>query len=563
MKKINYILVTVLALAALVSCVKDLNTLPLNDYDTTSEDAYVDQASYLSGLAYINAYYNFVSQNSAGNSDLSFDDAGQSELIRQWLVMNDLPTKSQDIGWGDSYITDITNHTWTNADNNAIIAVYTRCMKGIALVNEYLLQTTDQKLELRGHTEFKDAIAQYRAEAKFHRAMFYYIMMDLFGNPPHALEENIGGELPKQIKRADLFNWLEEELLALVADDSAMPAKGAVPYPRPTKDAAKALLARMYLNAEVYTGTARWEDAKKYAKEVIDNGYSLHPNYQELFMQDNGQTCANDEFIFAIEYDHASAQSWGGTTTLSSGAFDDPMNGILFQYLGVKDVQYVSAEKWNGYHVNPEFVAENFEINGVDADWAARKKAIDDWNKALEKDEQAVIANIGLGYDKEKSDRRLFLLNEGEPDYKATVSTTGWRVWKWASISSDGKVVKRGGDEDSDWKLSSADFAIFRLPEMYYIYAESDARLHGGTTSDATAVGYIKALRNRAGLSTKSSLTVEDILKDKAAEYLWEGQRRQDEIRLGIFDSDKNRWIYPILESDRAANQNLEQNPGY
>ena len=538
MKKINLIIVAIAALAALSSCIKDLNTLPLNDYDATSEAAYVDQDSYLCGLAYINAYYNFVSQNSAGNSDLSFDDAGQSELIRQWLVMNDLCTKSQDIGWGDSYITDINNHTWTNADNNAFIAVYTRCMKGIALVNEYLLQTTDEKLELRGHTDFKDAVAQYRAEAQFHRAMFYYILMDLFGNPPFALEENIGGELPKQIKRADLFVWLEGQLTDLLKDGSAMPAKGAVPYPRPNKDAVKALLARMYLNAEVYTGTARWEDAKKYAKEVIDNGYSLHPKYQELFMQDNGQTCSNDEFIFAIEYDHAKAQSWGGTTTLSSGSFDDNVNKAVAAYLGVTGVEYVSAEVWNGYHMDPEFVDENFEIKGVNWD------------------------GEGLGFDTATSDKRLCLYAGGK-DYKSTDSTTGWRVWKWAYISSDGSVVLRGTDEQTDWKLSSADFAIFRLPEMYYIYAESDARLHGGTTSDATAVGYIKALRDRAGLTTKTSLSVEDILKDKAAEYLWEGQRRQDEIRLGIFDSNKNRWIYPILESDRAANGNLEQNPGY
>ena len=109
----------------------------------------------------------------------------------------------------------------------------------------------------------------------------------------------------------------------------------------------------MYLNAEIYTGTARWEDAKQYAKEVIDNGYSLHPNYRELFLYDNGQTCANDEFIFAIEYDAEKAQSWGGTTTLCSGAFSDEMNEIVAKYLGVTEVNYVSPEKWNGYHLNP------------------------------------------------------------------------------------------------------------------------------------------------------------------------------------------------------------------
>jgi len=571
-KNITKYIVSAFALVALVSCVKDLNTLPLNDYDTTSEVAYIDEESYLRGLAYINAYYNFVSRDDAGNADISIDDAGQSELLRQWLNMNDLCTKSLDIGWGDSYISDIESHTWTNADNNAFIAVYTRCMKGITLANEFLLQTTDDKLELRGHTAFKDKVAQFRAEARFHRCMFYYIMMDEFGRPPFALEEHIGGELPKQIERADLFIWLETELLDLVSDESAMPAKGEVAYPRPNKDAAKALLARMYLNAEVYTGTPRWEDAKKYAKQVIDNGYSLHPKYQELFMHDNGQTCCNDEFIFAIEYDHYSAQSWGGTTTLSSGAFDDVMNNMLAPYLGIKDVAYVSMEVWNGYHLNPEYVEENFEINGV-TDWATRKKEVDDMKAAVQKKSEAatpeeaekiVIPEIGIGFDASISDKRLLLCNEGEGEYKASISTSGWRVWKWAAMTSDGSAVKRGGDDNTDWKLSSADFAIFRLPEMYYIYAEADARLHNDVTTDATAVGYIKALRDRAGLSTPSSLSVEAILKDKAAEYLWEGQRRQDEIRLGIFDSDKNRWVYPLLESDIAAyNGNLTQNAGY
>ena len=130
-------------------------------------------------------------------------------------------------------------------------------------------------------------------------------------------------------------------------------------------------------------------------------------------------------------------------------------------------------------------------------------------------------------------------------------------------MSSDGTVVPRGDDSNPDWKYSSADFAFFRLPEMYYIYAEADANLNGGTTTDATALGYIKQIRDRAGLTTPASMTVAQILKDKAVEYLWEGQRRQDEIRMGIFDTDPNRNVYPILESDRSANPKLEQNPGY
>lgn len=537
-------IITVFALLALTACENDLNTLPLNDYDQTSEVAYNNADSYLKGLAYINAYYNFVSQNDPGQSDLSFSDAGQSELLRQWLNLNDLPTGSLDIGWGDSYISSIAAHTWTNADNNAIIAVYTRCMKGIALVNEFLLQTTESKLAARGHNSSAKEVAGYRAEARFHRAMFYYILMDCFGIPPFAMEENIGGELPKQKTRAELAKWIEDELLDLVADGSAMPKKGEVSYPRPNQDACYALLARLYLNDEVYTGTPRWADAKTAAANVIKNGYTLHGNYRELFMQDNGQKCSNDEFIFAVEYDTDHARSWGGTTTLSSGAFDDATNAAVVTYLKATSfpelaTPYVSAEVWNGYHMDPAWASANLEIKG--------------------------LGTAPLGFDPEQSDKRLMLCaGDLASAYSSKTSGAGWRVWKWAKISSDGTMVERGDTDNPAWKFSSADFAIFRLPEMYYIYAEADARLNGGSTSDADAISYIKALRDRAGLPAPgASMTVEYILKDKAAEYLWEGQRRQDEIRLGIFDTDPNRYVYPILESDRSVNPNLEQNIGY
>lgn len=546
MKKI-YFLLTVAAGLLAVSCIKDLDALPLNDYDLTSEAAYVDGDSYLKGLAYINAYYNFVSQNDPGSSDLpSFKDAGQSELLRQWLVLNDLSTKALDISWGDSYVIPVNDHTWTNAANTAITAVYTRALKGVVLANEFLLQTTDQKLAARGHEQYKNDVARYRAEARFHRAMFNYILLDIFGNPPYATEANIGGELPKQFDedfakgRKGFFEALEKEVIDII-ENSALGAKGEVPYPRPNKDAAKALLARMYINAEVYTETARWADAKKYADEVIANGYYLHPNYHELFYQDNGETCSKDEFIFAVEYDCDQAQSWGGPTTLSSGAFNDTMNETLAKYLGLP-VPYISAEKWNGYRIDPDFIAKNAE--GITYD-----------------------GSKPLGYDPEKGDQRLHLIIEEDitaPGYTYSPSgaTAGWRMWKWPFMDSKGTVYEREVP-GANWKLSSADFAVFRLAEMYYIFAEADARMHGGTTTDAQAVGFIQALRNRAGLQTGSSLTVEQILKDKAIEMLWEGQRRQDEIRLGIFDPDSKRNVYPLLETDRSVNPNLKQNPGY
>ena len=116
---------------------------------------------------------------------------------------------------------------------------------------------------------------------------------------------------------------------------------------------------------------------------------------------------------------------------------------------------------------------------------------------------------------------------------------------------------------------------------MYLIYAEAQARIDGGITADAKALGYIKALRDRAGLSTPSSINLDFILKERACELMLEGHRRTDLIRNGYFTSmsfswpykngiptggvaiDSYRTIYPILQTDLTQNPNLVQNPGY
>ncbi|HQB24020.1 MAG TPA: RagB/SusD family nutrient uptake outer membrane protein, partial [Bacteroidales bacterium] len=176
MKKITKIsFLAVLAfLLVPVSCINDLDTLPLNETDATSETAYAEPASYLNGLAYIYGYWALVSQGDAGSSDISVSDAGQSELARMYMVLNELSTDSFKIIWGDNYVAPIQYQRWTSADNEAIIAVYTRCMKGITLVNEYLIQTDDEKLDERGHSGEKETIHGYRVEARFNRALFYY-----------------------------------------------------------------------------------------------------------------------------------------------------------------------------------------------------------------------------------------------------------------------------------------------------------------------------------------------------------------------------------------------------
>ncbi|MBR1576262.1 MAG: RagB/SusD family nutrient uptake outer membrane protein [Bacteroidales bacterium] len=587
MKKIYSLLFVAVALLSATSCLKDLDTLPLNLTDPISETAYADENSYLMGLAYVNAYWAFVSQTDPGSADISAPDAGQSELLRQFLNLQEMSTDSFKCTWGDSYVADLCADSWTPT-NTAVTIVYTRLLKGIALANEYLLQTEDDRLDARGHGALKETVHGYRAEARFHRALFFWALMDLYGNPPFPMPENIGGELPPQKSRAELFDWLETELTDLLAEGSDMPKKGEVSYPRPTQGSVAALLARMYLNAQVYTGTARWQDAKDMAAKVIGMGYKLHPSYEELFMQDNTENgAAADEFIFGIDYDKDHSQSWGGTTTYAS-AFFDKSRAIVAYLLGYDYGSTIVPEEWNGYHVSNEYVSY-FNLKGIswndpDAGYTYNNPDLEDFNgdgTVDDKDNEARakqaedLPGYTFGYDREASDKRAFFINQGIPAFDNSKTESGWRCWKFSGRYTDGHL--------NDQSFSSMDFPIFRLAEMYLIYAEADARLNGGKVSSSEAKGYIKALRDRAGVATPADdeLTLDWLLAERARELMLEGQRRTDLIRYGYFTSASFPWpykggvpegrvaipafrtIYPIIDADLNANTNLVQNPGY
>ncbi|HKK11311.1 MAG TPA: RagB/SusD family nutrient uptake outer membrane protein, partial [Flavobacteriaceae bacterium] len=428
--------------------------------------------------------------------------------------------------WNDGTIKDLHYQNWTPG-NEFIRTMYDRIMYQISLANEFIRQTTDDKLSSRGvDASLQAEIKTYRAEARFMRALSYYHALDLYRNPPFVTDEDIvGAFLPEQTNAQDLFNYIESELLAIDAD---LVAPGQNEYGRADKAAAWMLLANLYLNAEVYTGTERYADAKMEVEKVINsNQYSLDPNYQHLFMADNN---LSPEIIFPIISDGLHVQSYGGMAFMVHA----PIGGSMVPQ------DYGVGSGWAGVRTTPSFV-EKFP--GMENS--------DDGREMFYTDGQTLeIANI-------------------------TNFTDGYTAPKYKNIDSNGSP---GADPD----FPDTDFPMFRLGEAYLIYAETTLRGGGGDTN--TALGYINMLRERAygdtsGNISASDLTLDFILNERARELYWECHRRTDLIRFGQFSSsgiwswkgkvqtgtttEAFRDVFPIPTSDLSANPNLEQNPGY
>ena len=187
-----------------------------------------------------------------------------------------------------------------SADNSFVKAMYARIYFQIPIANVFIQESNEDKMSERSFSEESKAeIRIYRAEARFLRALSYYHAMDMFGNVPFVDENTvIGSSDVPQISRSDLFDWIESELLAI---EDILLEPSQVPYGRASKAAAQSLLAKMYLNAEVYTGSSRWSDCIAYCNEVIGDGtFYLDDDYSHLFMADNHNS---PEFIFPVCFD--------------------------------------------------------------------------------------------------------------------------------------------------------------------------------------------------------------------------------------------------------------------
>ena len=505
-----------------------------------TNNVFNDPSSYQSFLARIYAGLAVSGQQGpAGNADIQGIDEGFSQYMRLYWELEELPTDAAVIGWGDIGLPEMNTMTWTSS-STMVVAMYYRIYVQAAMANEFLRQTTAAALASRVVSPtLKANIQTYRAEARFLRALSYYHALDLFGNVPLVTEADpIGGAPPKQVTRDSLYRFVVREATAI--HDSLLVGGTAASYGRATQGADDMLLAELYLNKGVFTGTTAYDSALAAASRVIAGPYSLDPTWRRMFSADNG---SSPEIIFMVESNTNVTQTYGGVTFL------------IHASCGGKDV------------------AANY---GIDYCWGGTRLKPETYNLFAAGDTRsAFFYHGGTSVDS---------LQKVSVDTLSNFQD-GIAAPKFTNAPSTGTTCTSASNCPT---FVNTNFPIWRLSEAYLIYAE--ANLRGGGGSQATALGYVNAIRERAyggvaGDITAGQLTLQFVLDERGRELMWEAHRRTDLVRYGMFAGAAYIWgwkggnpngffqtgvatpltynLYPLPASELVANPNLTQNPGY
>lgn len=542
MKRIIYMISMAVLFPA---CVNDLDTLPLNKTEPVSEYVYgTNETAYMEGLGRL--YFQFVTNDL---TDLQQMDGGASEVIRAFWSVQETSTDEAKCSWeNDAWVRALNTNTWSEVQNDAVYAVYVRTLQGIALVNEYLRQTTPEKLQSRGvSAELARKIDGFRDEARFIRAYLYWMAIDCFGSVPFTTEKSPfgGAYFPQQASRTDIFDWCAGELRYLMSEDSdLLPARSN--YPRADKGSAAGLLARMYLNSEVYTGVERWEETKEVCESIFAMGYTLCPDYAALFRGDNGENMqARGEMLWAVDYSDSKTQSYGGTSY------------ILSATLASTDITEASRPNgqrngWAGLRVPYEFVSTYFNVSGQDYQTGAYEVA-------------------------DKRGEVFYIKGRSESMDGALYNfMNGWSCLKFNNIPF-GQTNESFLPQSALKTFSDVDFPMIRLGEIYLIYAEACMN----TGAEALALPKLQELSSRAGVEPPQQITRDFLVAERARELMWEAHRRTDLIRYGLYHTDAYLWpykggdsfkgqafpeykcLFSIPPTELATNDRLVQNPGY
>lgn len=545
MKKNTLIIGILLSALMIVSCVKDLDVTPKDPNSILSGNLSDDPVYLKQALGKLYASFIIAGQGANGGADITAPDENFFTTMRAYWNVQEITTDEAICAWGDAGIADLNTQTWSSS-NPFLTALYQRLGLSITYANDFI-KFTD------GNTDA--SVMKYNAEARYLRALAYYWYMDLFGNPPFTTEaDGVGKFYPKQldqdvtIARKKLFNYIVSQLQG-IEDKLGEPGSS---YPQADKGACWMLLAKMYLNAEVYTGTAKWDSCKIYCDKVINSGkYELAEDYRQNFSADNDYA-HNKEMIFAWEQDGVNTQGYVGTTFIIESSSDAV-------YLRAEDFHGLTSNtNWNGNRARKQFL--NVLVDTI-----------------------ATYGNNPVPWDTDpfftqSPDKRVFCRVKKSPDIPSASSSGdyGIGVYKFTAKNHDNSVVTNYNPA-----YACTDFPIFRFADAYLMRAEALHRMG----NDADAAADVNMIRERAygnenGNVTAADITDQFLLNERGKEFYYEGQRRTDLIRFGQYTNGTYKWawkggvfngastdshlnIFPIPGAEVSANPNIKQNPGY
>ena len=513
---------------SIVSCTDDLNTVP--KVQLTLEELLANDPDAVNGIvSRLYASFALSGPNGAGSSDIS-DDPGESPFLRGIINLQEFTADGMKNRWGDDGLDQLTTTSDWDGNNKFFRYLYNRAYYTIPQCNN-LLQVLNN-ISVNNSEVIK-------GETRFLRALAYFYLIDAFGKGVLATEENLGqtNQLP-EASRQELFDYVESELLAI---EPIMPETND--YGRANRYVVNMLLAKLYLNAQVYTGTARWDEAASHVNTIInEGGYSLEPNFVQLFSADNHNS---NEIIFPLIADAVNSQSFGNTTYLVNGSLSPDTMPIT---------SFGATEGWQGHRATEAWYG--LFCGGVNT--ANELRNCNDIRSQL----------FWIGQNPETLED---LHNFHMTDYREW--TDGYPVTKFRNTNFVGTSTPT--------QFSSTDFPLYRLADVYLMYAELALRGAAGTTM-SDAVSYVNDVRERSNASsiTQGQLTLDFIIDERARELNLEGHRRTDLIRFGKFTGGSYLWpwkgnaengvsipeyynLFPIPEQALQANLNLEQNPGF
>lgn len=544
MKNRYIILGIVLSTLMVTSCVKDLDVTPKDPNIILSGNLGDDPEYTKQFLAKIYASFIISGQGSNGGDDITASDGNFFTTVRALWNVQEITTDEAICAWGDVGISDLNTQTWS-ATNPFLTALYQRLGLSITYANQFIASTNGSS---------DPTMIRYNAEARFLRALAYFYYMDMFGNPPFTTEaDGVGKFYPKQTDRVTLYNYIIAELTD-IEDKLSEPGTSSA---QANKAAAWMLLARIYLNAEVYTGTPQWENCKIYCDKVINSGnYSLATNYRQNFSADNDRA-TNPEMIFAYAQDGVNIQGYVGTTFIIESS---------------SDAEYIRAEDFHGLTTNTNW-------NGN----RARKQFMN-----VLVDTLATYGNVPVPSNDvlfaQSKDKRVLIKMKKSMDIPSPSSSGdyGIGVYKFTAKNADGSQAANYNEA-----FASTDFPVFRLADAYLMRAEACFR--GATGGASAALDDINYIRDRAfgagdfGTNPANhiaAVTEKAILDERCREFYYEAQRRTDLVRFGQFTNGTYVWawkggvingtstsahlnIFPIPGEEVSANPNIKQNDGY